>query len=93
LRQRLGFGGLVISDDLQMKAISKHFGLEEAVIRAIDAGTDVLMVTNTPKYDPDLPVKIIAMVRQAVEQGRIQESTIQASWQRIRRAKLQLGYF
>ncbi|MEO7933758.1 MAG: glycoside hydrolase family 3 N-terminal domain-containing protein [Chthoniobacterales bacterium] len=89
LRDELHFDGLVISDDLQMKAISKHYGLEEAVVRAINAGTDVLMVTNTER-EPELPGRIIAMVLQAVEDGRIEKSTIRTAWRRIQRAKARL---
>ena len=46
LRGELGFGGVVISDDLEMKAISEHFGVERAAVRAIEAGVDVLLVCS-----------------------------------------------
>ena len=46
LRQELGFKGLVISDDLQMKAISKHYSLKETVTLAINAGVNLLLFGN-----------------------------------------------
>ncbi len=42
----MGFNGLLISDDLQMKAISKHYSLKETVTLAINAGVDILLFGN-----------------------------------------------
>jgi beta-N-acetylhexosaminidase len=44
LRQRLGFGGLVLTDDLAMAAITDHFPIEQAVQRALAAGCDLLLI-------------------------------------------------
>ncbi len=46
LREKLGFKGVIISDDLQMKAISQHYTLQESVRLAINAGVDILLVAN-----------------------------------------------
>jgi len=46
LRNKLGFKGLIISDDLQMKAISKHYSLKETVTLAINAGVNMLLFGN-----------------------------------------------
>jgi beta-N-acetylhexosaminidase len=46
LRRELGFDGVLVSDDLEMKAISAHLGIEEAAVRAIDAGCDALLVCS-----------------------------------------------
>lgn len=46
LRGELGFDGLVISDDLEMKAVADHYGIESAACLAIDAGCDVLLVCS-----------------------------------------------
>jgi beta-N-acetylhexosaminidase len=46
LRDELKFDGVVISDDMQMKAISDYYGLETAIYRAIDAGVDILLFAN-----------------------------------------------
>lgn len=43
LRKDLGYGGVVVSDDLDMKAISANYGAGDAAVRAIDAGCDVLL--------------------------------------------------
>ncbi len=44
LRQRMGFGGLVLSDDLAMDAIAEHFTIERAVEQALDAGCNLILI-------------------------------------------------
>jgi len=46
LRDELGFKGVLVSDDLQMGAISKHYSLEEIVTLAINSGIDMLLFGN-----------------------------------------------
>ncbi len=43
LRKDLGFQGVVVADDLQMRAISQHFGFEEAILKALRAGNVILI--------------------------------------------------
>jgi beta-N-acetylhexosaminidase len=43
LRTQLGYAGVIVSDDMEMKAITDHFGAEDAPIRAIQAGCDLLL--------------------------------------------------
>ena len=59
LRRDLGFDGVVISDDLEMGAIREHFGLADTVRRAVRAGMDVLLFSNTAKYRPGLGREIL----------------------------------
>jgi beta-N-acetylhexosaminidase len=49
LRERLGYAGVVFSDDLEMKAIADHYGVAEAACLAIEAGCDVLLVCSKPE--------------------------------------------
>jgi beta-N-acetylhexosaminidase len=44
LRKRLGYGGVIVSDDLDMHAIAAHFGIGDAAVRAIAAGCDALLL-------------------------------------------------
>lgn len=87
LRGELGFDGVVISDDLQMGAIRAQYGYETAVERAILAGTDVLTIANEQLYEPGIVRRTIEIIAAAVDAGRIAESRIDASWERIRRLK------
>ena len=87
LRGELGFNGVVISDDLQMGAIRAVYDYETAVERAILAGADVLTIANEQIYEPGVVGRTIDIVATAVSAGRIAESRIDASWERIRRLK------
>ncbi|PYS76170.1 MAG: hypothetical protein DMF66_16180, partial [Acidobacteria bacterium] len=48
LREELGYGGLVVTDDLEMGAIAKHSEIEEAALRAVEAGEDMILVCARP---------------------------------------------
>jgi beta-N-acetylhexosaminidase len=50
LRGELGYRGIVVSDDLDMKAIADHFGVEDAAARAVEAGCDVLLLCKDPDH-------------------------------------------
>lgn len=91
LRDRLGFSGVVMSDDLEMKAISAHYGLEKSVPAAIEAGVDVLCFGNNMSYDPDIAAKVSTIIGRAVKSGRIAESRIEASCQRVLALKRKAG--
>lgn len=77
LREKMGFKGVLISDDLQMKAITKHFTLKETVTKAINSGIDILLFGNQlESYDTDELVKLIySQVKSgAISKKRIQEA-------------------
>ena len=72
LRQQLGFQGIVISDDMQMGAIEKHFGFADAIIRAINAGCDMLIISNNGTvYDETAPYRAVDIIFNAVKSGEI----------------------
>ena len=75
LRERCGFGGCVISDDLEMKAVADHFPLEEAVPAAVAAGVDALLVCHRADRQ-HLAVDALrgAMERGAVSRERLAEA-------------------
>lgn len=60
LRQRLNFNGVAMTDDLDMQAVSSLIPRWEAVIKAIRAGNDLLMIRNVSDFDPELPRKVVA---------------------------------
>src|ERR671938_1601355 len=49
LREELGYEGLVVTDDLEMGAIAKHYEIEESALRAILAGEDMILVCARPE--------------------------------------------
>jgi len=91
LRNELGFGGVVLSDDMQMKAIADHYGLEEAIALAINAGVDILVfANNTSKYEPHIAGKAAKIIRSLVRKGTISQQQIDASFIRVTTLKKQL---
>lgn len=83
LRGDLGFTGVIITDDLQMDAIRRNFTLEETVLRAVRAGTDVLLFANDKRPDPEVPAKVAKILLQAVENDPSMEGLIDAAYDRI----------
>jgi len=83
LRTRLGFDGVVVSDDLNMGAIVKHFSYETAVEKAINAGVDLLIVANDKVYTQDIMPRSIELLLKMVEQGRISTERIDQACGRI----------
>jgi beta-N-acetylhexosaminidase len=47
LRRKLGYDGVILSDDLEMKAIADRWGVGQAAVRAIEAGCDALLICTT----------------------------------------------
>ena len=83
LRDDMGFGGLVFTDAMDMSAISRRHSPEEAAVRAIEAGADVILMP------PSVPRAIDGIV-EAVESGRLAESRIDSSVKRLLALKASL---
>lgn len=92
LRGFLGYEGVVISDDMQMKAISDEYGLREAVKKAILAGIDILLyANNVPDYELITSDQLHNTVKDLVKSGEISEGRIAESYHRIMRLKSEMG--
>jgi beta-N-acetylhexosaminidase len=87
LRHELGFDGVIVTDDMQMKAIADHFGLEKALTLAINAGADMLIFGNQLVDSPEGPGKIIKLIEEKVASGEISEERINDAYQHIQRFK------
>lgn len=81
LRDELNFAGVVISDDLEMKAIIDHFGVEDAVTRGAAAGVDLFLICHTP----DLQHRAIDAIVRGVERGLIPRDQVAAANVRLDR--------
>jgi len=87
LRDRLGFTGAAMTDDLDMKAVSTLMSRRQAVISAIAAGNDLVMIRNAENFDPDLPGRIVDWVRDAVIAGELSRSRIAQAALRVRQVR------
>jgi beta-N-acetylhexosaminidase len=91
LRRDLGWRGVVVSDDLRMGAIEQHYGLDEAVVRALEAGVDLLIIADDRLRDRRSGAHVaLEAIRQALTDGRLPAETIEASLHRIDRLRARL---
>ena len=91
LRKRLGFRGVVFSDDMQMHAITEHYGLEEAIRLAINAGVDIMTFSNNISGSDERTVnKVHSVIRDLVSKGIVSPARIDESFRRIIQLKKRL---
>jgi beta-N-acetylhexosaminidase len=83
LRNKLGFTGLIISDDMQMKAISDEFSLEESLLLAVNAGNDMMIFGNQLSEDPQDCKEVIDIIERNVVAGLISEHRVNDAYKRI----------
>lgn len=91
LRGELGFAGVVITDDLEMGAIRQHFDLEETVVKAVEAGVDVLLFSNTAKPRLTLAAEVRAILVAKAEADPAFKARIEQSYARIVGLKQRIG--
>jgi beta-N-acetylhexosaminidase len=77
-----GFNGIVVSDDMEMGAV-RDYSLDERVVKAVNAGTDLLVFSNVTLRDPELGAKLHAIIANAVRDGRISRSRIEKAYGKI----------
>lgn len=87
LRQELQFTGVIVSDDLQMKAITDQYGLEEAACLALAAGIDLLIIGNNLDDDPRILARIIPSILRAIRSGIVAERQIHEAYARVQQLK------
>ena len=77
LRGRFGYKGVVVSDDLLMGAIIQHYGLEDAAVKALGAGVDVLLISQNAKKGEILAAeRVVEAINRALAQGWLSRSRI-----------------
>ena len=84
LRNELGFDGLIVTDAMSMSGLTLYFTQEEASVRALEAGADLLL----KPADTDA---VFRGVRDAVKKGRLTEQRIEESTRKVMAAKYDLG--
>ena len=83
LRTHMQFKGLVLTDDLEMHAIIDHYGIEEAAVRALRAGADILLICK----DHDRQVAAMEALYRAVKDGDVPELLVEHAVLRVLEAK------
>jgi beta-N-acetylhexosaminidase len=84
LRDELGFDGVILSDDLEMKAVSARYRVPDAAVAAIGAGCDGVLICSG---NVDLQAQALEALVKATESGEIPQARLDAAETRLRRAK------
>lgn len=89
LKQEAGCADqLVISDDMDMRAISSQYGRKEALIRSLNAGVDVIIISNNVTgYDKDAFFKARTIILDAIKSGDISINRINEAYEKIKTFK------
>jgi beta-N-acetylhexosaminidase len=83
LRDHLGFKGVIMTDDMTMGAITKCYDIQSAVVKSVEAGSDVVMVS----FHKDEQTNAFHALKQAVLNGALSEQRIDDSVYRIKELK------
>src|SRR5579862_9803372 len=84
LRDEMKFRGLIVTDAMDMGGVTSMYPPDEAAIRAVEAGADIVL-------QPPVPDAALAGLENAVKSGRLSEKRIDESVRRILQAKARLG--
>lgn len=84
LRDELGFRGVIVGDDLEMKAVAKQYTVPDAAVQAIAAGCDGLLICSG---NAEAQAQTLETLVRAVENGRIPFTRVEDALARNRRAK------
>ena len=83
LRGEMGEDVVVITDDMEMGAIRKLYSSKAAILKAIKAGNDILLFSQTEDPSRTLPDRFRKIVKSAISGGEIDRGRIEASYRRI----------
>lgn len=83
LKEHCRFRGLVVTDDLDMGALRKHFSIEEIAVQTLKAGSDVLLYCNEPLS----PVLALEAIIGATAQGTLNKADLDARVKKIQQFK------
>ena len=85
LRKQMSFDGLIITDDLEMGAIAKKWGVAEGAVASFEAGADILLICQEQKYIEES----LKLIRGKLLRGKIPLQRLHESNRRIEKAKNQ----
>ena len=93
LKEDFGFEGVIVTDAMNMSAIKKYFGLNEAAIKSIEAGADIILMSVNPvcAEDREKLDSLFADIKEALADGRITEERLNDAVTRVVRLKIEKG--
>ena len=92
LRVKMGYDGVVVTDDLYMQAIRNQYSIPTALELAINAGADLICVGNniSTGFEADRPFRLVDMIVDAVKHGRISWERMEQSHRRLQHLQARL---
>jgi beta-N-acetylhexosaminidase len=90
LRKKLGFDGVVISQDLLDKSFLQKYQLEKSIIKAIQSGVDILVFSSYFYDNSNIPKIVYDTIHSAIKRGDLSEEMISSSYQRVIKLKNKL---
>jgi beta-N-acetylhexosaminidase len=90
LHDQLGFDGVAMTDDLDMGAVGYGFARRAAIVQALQAGNDALMVRNRTNYDSALPASIASWISEALADRTLSIDALTKSAERVRKLRNKL---
>ena len=84
LRGKLGYKGIILTDDMEMGAVANHVPMRQIGVNAVRAGADIVLVCHEYPHEEDVYMGI----KDAVDAGEISEERLDESVRRIVMAKL-----
>lgn len=91
LREELGFEGVVLSDSMGMRAISNGWGVPDAVVMALRAGVDFVLLGADPAFPPERHGEVRDRIVEAVRSGELDKARLDDAVERILRWKDEMG--
>lgn len=89
MRHHFRYDGVIVSDDLEMKAVADHYGIEDASVRAIRAGCDQLLIC----HQPVLQLEAHRALLRAVERGELSRARVEQAATRVAAMKARFPLF
>jgi beta-N-acetylhexosaminidase len=89
LREKMGYSGLVITDELEMEAIAQRFGVGRAAVMAVQAGADMVLIPWRPEKKTEVHQALLAAARS----GELSPQRLDGAVRSILRTKLRRGLF
>jgi beta-N-acetylhexosaminidase len=83
LREKLHFDGVIVTDDMQMKAIREHYGLEFSLVSALNAGVDMFIFGNQLTIAPQNIDEVIDLIEKNVQSGAISQERIDEAYRHV----------
>ena len=91
LKSKLKYQGIIITDDMGMKAISDYYDFKQSIELAINAGNDILLFANNLTYNKNIAEDVLQTIKKLIREDRINIEQIRDSYYKIINFKKKLN--